>query len=36
LKRQRRVIFATIEQELIDWYLTEKALGCISLNNATL
>ena len=31
LKRQRRAIFETIEQELIDRYLTEKALGCFSL-----
>ena len=31
LKRQRRAIFETIEQELIDRYLTGKALGCFSL-----
>lgn len=31
LKRQRRVIFETIEKELLDRYLTEKALGCFSL-----
>ncbi|MFH0985275.1 MAG: transposase [Candidatus Omnitrophota bacterium] len=31
LKRQRRGIFETIEQALIDRYLTEKALGCFSL-----
>jgi hypothetical protein len=31
LKRQRRAIFATIEGELIERYLTEKALGCFSL-----
>ena len=31
LKRQRRLIFETIEKELIDRYLTEKALGCFSL-----
>jgi hypothetical protein len=31
LKRQRRVIFETIEKALIDRYLTEKALGCFSL-----
>ena len=31
LKRQRRAIFDTIEQELIDRYLTERALGCFSL-----
>ncbi len=31
LKRQRRAIFETIEKELIDRYLTEKALGCFSL-----
>ena len=31
LKRQRRVIFETLEKELIDRYLTGKALGCFSL-----
>jgi hypothetical protein len=31
LKRQRRGIFETIEKELLDRYLTEKALGCFSL-----
>jgi len=31
LKRQRRAIFATIEHELVERYLTEKALGCFSL-----
>ena len=31
LKRQRRAIFETIEKELIERYLTEKALGCFSL-----
>jgi hypothetical protein len=31
LKRQRRAIFETIEKELLDRYLTEKALGCFSL-----
>ena len=31
LKRQRRVIFETIEKELLDRYLTEKALDCFSL-----
>jgi hypothetical protein len=31
LKRQRRAIFATIEGELIERYLTEKAMGCFSL-----
>ena len=31
LKRQRRAIFETIEKELVDRYLTEKALGCFSL-----
>ena len=31
LKRQRRAIFKTIEQELVERYLTEKALGCFSL-----
>jgi hypothetical protein len=31
LKRQRRAIFETIEHELVDRYLTEKALGCFSL-----
>ncbi len=31
LKRQRPEIFETIEKELIDRYLTEKALGCFSL-----
>jgi hypothetical protein len=31
LKRQRRVIFETIEKELLERYLTEKALGCFSL-----
>jgi len=31
LKRQRRVIFETIEKELVERYLTEKALGCFSL-----
>jgi hypothetical protein len=31
LKRQRRALFETIEKELIDRYLTEKALGCFSL-----
>ncbi|MDX9823066.1 MAG: transposase [Syntrophales bacterium] len=31
LKRQRRTVFDTIEKELIDRYLTEKALGCFSL-----
>ena len=31
LKRQRRLIFETLEKELIDRYLTEKALGCFSL-----
>ena len=31
LKRQHRAIFETIEQELIERYLTEKALGCFSL-----
>jgi hypothetical protein len=31
LKRQRRLIFATLEKEFIDRYLTEKALGCFSL-----
>ena len=31
LKRQRRAIFETIEKELIERYLTKKALGCFSL-----
>ena len=31
LKRQRRVIFEKIEKELVERYLTEKALGCFSL-----
>ena len=31
LKRQRRAIFATIEGELTERYLTEKAMGCFSL-----
>ena len=31
LKRQRRAIFETIEKELVERYLTEKALGCFSL-----
>ncbi|MEI8174279.1 MAG: transposase [Deltaproteobacteria bacterium] len=31
LKRQRQVIFETIEKELLDRYLTEKSLGCFSL-----
>jgi hypothetical protein len=31
LKRQHRPIFETIEKELVDRYLTEKALGCFSL-----
>ena len=31
LKRQRRAIFETIEKELSERYLTEKALGCFSL-----
>jgi hypothetical protein len=31
LKRQRRVVFETIEKELVERYLTEKALGCFSL-----
>ena len=31
LKRQRRVIFETMEKELVERYLTEKALGCFSL-----
>lgn len=31
LKRQRRAVFETIEQELVERYLTEKALGCFSL-----
>jgi Transposase DDE domain/Transposase domain (DUF772) len=31
LKRQRRVIFETVEKELLERYLTEKALGCFSL-----
>jgi hypothetical protein len=31
LKRQRRAIFETIEKELSERYLTEKALGCSSL-----
>jgi len=31
LKRQRRALFETIEQQLLDRYLTEKALGCFSL-----
>jgi hypothetical protein len=31
LKRQRRVIFETVEKELLDRYLTERALGCFSL-----
>lgn len=31
LKRQRRFLFETIEKELIDRYLTAKALGCFSL-----
>ena len=31
LKRQRRLIFEKIEKELIDRYLTGKALGCFSL-----
>jgi hypothetical protein len=31
LKRQRREIFGTIEKELVERYLTEKALGCFSL-----
>ena len=31
LKRQHRTIFETIEKELLDRYLTEKALGCFSL-----
>ena len=31
LKRQSRVVFETIEKELLDRYLTEKALSCFSL-----
>ncbi|MBU2228694.1 MAG: transposase [Proteobacteria bacterium] len=31
LKRQRRAIFETIEKELLERYLTQKALGCFSL-----
>jgi len=31
LKRQRRAIFEAIEKELVERYLTEKALGCFSL-----
>lgn len=31
LKRQRRAIFETIEEELVERYLTERALGCFSL-----
>jgi hypothetical protein len=31
LKRQRPAIFETIDKELVDRYLTEKALGCFSL-----
>ena len=31
LKRQRPEIFETIDKELVDRYLTEKALGCFSL-----
>jgi len=31
LKRQRRAIFETIEKELTDRYLTQRALGCFSL-----
>jgi hypothetical protein len=31
LKRQRPGIFETIDKELVDRYLTEKALGCFSL-----
>jgi hypothetical protein len=31
LKRQRRVTFETIEKELVERYLTAKALGCFSL-----
>jgi hypothetical protein len=31
LKRQHRPIFETIEKELVERYLTEKALGCFSL-----
>jgi len=31
LKRQRRAIFDAIEKELVERYLTEKALGCFSL-----
>ncbi len=31
LKRQRRLVFESIEKELIDRYLTEKSLGCFSL-----
>jgi hypothetical protein len=31
LKRQRRAIFDAIDKELVERYLTEKALGCFSL-----
>jgi hypothetical protein len=31
LKRQRRAIFEAIEKELVERYLTERALGCFSL-----
>ena len=31
LKRQRRALFETVEKELLDRYLTDKALGCFSL-----
>jgi hypothetical protein len=31
LKRQRPEIFETIDKELVDRYLTQKALGCFSL-----
>jgi hypothetical protein len=31
LKRQQPVIFETIDKELVDRYLTQKALGCFSL-----
>ncbi len=31
LKRQRRFIFETVEKELVERYLTERALGCFSL-----
>jgi hypothetical protein len=31
LKRQRRLIFDTLEKELTDRYLTKRALGCFSL-----